>query len=222
MTVINNDIYQKFSLQRDGQQDKDPNRLAQEDFLKLMITQLKNQDPFKPMQNGEFLGQMAQFSTVSGIGDLKKTFESFGKGLVANQMLQAATLIGKQALVEGETRRFDGEQPVQGAFEVPEGTARAELQVFDASGTLVRRVDLGEAGKGRHAFTWDGRNEQGEPAAAGEYRFQVQLTHPDGRAEAARVMLYTRIASVSMDQGRLTVDTADGATRGLDSILQLR
>ncbi len=223
MTIIDSDIYQKFSLQRNQAKDEDPNRLAQEDFLKLMITQLKNQDPFKPMENGEFLGQMAQFSTVSGIGDLKKTFEQFGQGLAANQVLQAANLIGKEALVEGDTvRRASDTATVEGAFDVPGNRARAELQVYDASGTLVRRVALGEVGNGRHGFTWDGRDEEGRPAPAGQYRFQVQLTRPDGQSEAARVLLYSRIDSVNMDKGKVTLNTADGSTREFGSIVQLR
>ena len=73
--------------------------LGQEAFLNLMITQLKNQDPFKPLDSGEFLGQLAQFGTVSGLQDLQTKFDSLSSALVSNQALQAASLVGHTALV---------------------------------------------------------------------------------------------------------------------------
>ena len=72
--------------------------LGQEDFLHLMLTQLKNQDPFKPMESGEFLGQLAQFGTVQGLAGLQTSFDSLSSSLVSNQALQASSLVGRSAL----------------------------------------------------------------------------------------------------------------------------
>src|SRR5687768_6194672 len=77
--------------------------LGQEDFLQLMLTQLKNQDPFKPMESGEFLGQIAQFGTVQGLAGLQTSFDSLSASLVSNQALQASALVGRSALVETST-----------------------------------------------------------------------------------------------------------------------
>ena len=77
--------------------------LGQEDFLHLMLTQLKNQDPFKPMESGEFLGQLAQFGTVQGLAGLQTSFDSLASSLVSNQALQASSLVGRSALAATST-----------------------------------------------------------------------------------------------------------------------
>ncbi|TAL42573.1 MAG: flagellar hook assembly protein FlgD, partial [Methylovulum sp.] len=69
--------------------------LSQDEFLKLMTTQMTHQDPTKPMQNGEFLSQMAQFGTVSGIQDLQQSFKDFSASISSDQALQASSLVGR-------------------------------------------------------------------------------------------------------------------------------
>ena len=86
---------------------KAKSELGQEAFLKLMTTQLQNQDPFKPMDNGEFLSQIAQFGTVSGINDLQESFKSFSNSIVPNQSLQAAGLINRNVLVPSDNLVLD-------------------------------------------------------------------------------------------------------------------
>ena len=78
------------------------NELGQDAFLELMVTQLKNQDPFKPLDSGEFLGQLAQFGTVQGLSGLQTSFDGLASSLVSNQALQAASLVGRTALVESD------------------------------------------------------------------------------------------------------------------------
>ena len=75
--------------------------LGQEDFLKLLTTQLQHQDPMKPMENGEFMGQMAQFSTVSGITEMGESIDSLVSIYQGQQMSNSASMIGKQALING-------------------------------------------------------------------------------------------------------------------------
>jgi flagellar basal-body rod modification protein FlgD len=103
------------------QQTEPELELGQEQFLSLMITQLKNQDPFKPMESGEFLGQLAQFGTVSGLAGLQTSFDSLATSLVSNQALQAASLVGRSALVASSAITIGAGQSVEGAV----GTARA-------------------------------------------------------------------------------------------------
>ena len=94
--------------------DGDEGELGQEEFLRLMITQLENQDPFKPLESGEFLGQLAQFGTVSGLAELQTSFEGLASSLVSNQALQAAGLIGQSVLAEGGTGHYEAGQPLRG------------------------------------------------------------------------------------------------------------
>ena len=112
--------------------------LGQEDFLALMVAQLENQDPTKPMDNNEFLSQMAQFSMVNGIEDLNGSFSSVSESVLGSQGLQAATLLDRQAIVETDSAGFDGVAPVQGLIDQPEPMSQLELQIRDAQGALVR------------------------------------------------------------------------------------
>ena len=145
------------------------NELGQEEFLSLMIAQLRNQDPFKPMENGDFLGQMAQFSTVSGIGELNDSFDATARSLQGGQALQAAALVDRNALIRSDQIAFDGEAAATGAFSVPAGALEAHVDVRDGTGALIRRVPATIGPDGQASFSWDGFDDDGTLRAAGSY-----------------------------------------------------
>jgi flagellar basal-body rod modification protein FlgD len=147
--------------------------LGQEDFLQLMLTQLKNQDPFKPMESGEFLGQLAQFGTVQGLAGLQTSFDSLSSSLVSNQALQASTLVGRSALVESSTIGIAAGQSVTGAIDLPSASSQVSLAIRDATGQAVRTVQLGSQSDGLASFTWDGLADDGSAAPAGRYTFDA-------------------------------------------------
>ena len=94
--------FSSFALQ-DAQKQSSRNELGQEEFLMLMLTQLQNQDPTKPMEDGEFIAQMAQFTTVEELGGMSKSIENLASSLTSSSALQAATMVGRSVLVEGES-----------------------------------------------------------------------------------------------------------------------
>jgi len=105
--------------------------LNQEDFLTLMITQLKNQDPFKPMDPAQYVGQLAQFSSVSGLAEVNKNISTLTSSLRGNQVLDGAALIGRTVIAEGnQVYRYVPEEgeamPTQGAVEVPGGASAVQ------------------------------------------------------------------------------------------------
>jgi flagellar basal-body rod modification protein FlgD len=186
--------------------------LNQEDFLTLMITQLKNQDPFKPMDPAQYVGQLAQFSSVSGLADMNKQISSLTDSLRGNQVLDGAGLIGRTviaqgngiylpAAVEGETRG------PQGLIDVPAGAAAVQLVVKDASGALVKTLAL-DNHKGPQAFTWDGTTNSGSAAPAGAYRIEV-IANVGGENTSLRTSVAARVSSVALDPatGSLVLDT---------------
>jgi flagellar basal-body rod modification protein FlgD len=153
-------------------------QLGQEDFLSLMISQLKNQDPFKPMESGEFLGQLAQFGTVSGLGELKSAFDSLAGSLVSNQSLQAAGLVGRSALVD-----------------MPTASGSVKVEIRDGTGELVRALDLGTRPAGLATFTWDGLTDEGTAAPGGRYTFAASF-QSEGKMEAAKTLVAAPVESV--------------------------
>ena len=186
--------------------ERNKDRLGQGDFLKLMTTQLQNQDPFKPMESGEFLGQLAQFGTVSGIEDLQKSFKGLSQSIYSGQALQAAGLVDRKVMVPVDMSVLNPEQGQWGAAELSSSTNDLVVGVYDQSGSLVRRMPLGPRGAGLVEFRWDGRDESGNMASPGIYEFRAEA-HGAGRTEALEVFLAARVQSVSLGNrdGSLTL-----------------
>ena len=161
--------------------------LGQEAFLNLMITQLKNQDPFKPLDSGEFLGQLAQFGTVQGLSGLQTSFDGLAGSLVSNQALQAASLVGRSALVESDHGAIAAGGSLDGAVDVPAATGGVRVEIRDAYGQVVRHLELGPQTQGLTRFHWDGLTDAGTPAAAGSY--QVVAGYQKDNTTAAAVTL---------------------------------
>jgi flagellar basal-body rod modification protein FlgD len=183
-----------------GQRD-----LGQEDFLHLMVTQLKNQDPFKPLESGEFLGQLAQFGTVSGLAGLQTSFDSLAGSLVSNQALQASTLVGRTALAATSTLAVTAGQSVTGAVDLPAGTSGATVTIRDVRGQPVRTLNLGSQPAGLAAFTWDGLTDTGAAADAGRYTFSADYRSGNGSV-AAETLLRAPIDSVLLGAEGFSVE----------------
>jgi flagellar basal-body rod modification protein FlgD len=177
-----------------------------------MITQLKNQDPFKPMDPAQYVGQLAQFSSVSGLADINKNITSLTSSLRGNQVLDGASMIGRTVIAEGnQIYRFVPEEgealPTQGAIEVPTGASSVQLVVRDSAGTLVKTQAL-EARAGLRGFTWDGSTDAGGTAPSGSYRIEV-IAAVGGKNVSLNTSVAAQVSSVALDpaNGALTLDT---------------
>ena len=148
------------------EEEKDPGKLQMEDFMSLMTTQLMNQDPLKPMESGDFLGQIASFSTVSGISDLQDSFASFAKAMQSDQALQGSSLVGRSVLVPSSIGVMTADSPMRGQINVEEPVSNLEMKIFNESGELVRTIPMGAA-SGYTNFEWDGLNNDGEALSEG-------------------------------------------------------
>ena len=148
-------------------------------FLKLLVAQMRNQDPLNPMDNAAVTTQMAQISTVEGIEKLNKNVSQYmdrGSGLSS---LDGANLIGRQVLVKGDSLALgsaaaDGSRAAaQGGFELSGDAPRATIDILDASGAVIASQQQASLSAGVHRFEWDGTSNSGAFAAAGNYRFRV-------------------------------------------------
>jgi flagellar basal-body rod modification protein FlgD len=180
--------------------------LGQEDFLKLMTTQLQNQDPMKPMENGNFLAQIAQFSTVQGIGDLNDNFASLSASLVSNQALQATNLVGHQVLAPTGVAALKTGGNISGSVQLPSATSDVVVSVRDQSGQVVRRLDLGSQAAGSADFKWDGLRDDGQYAGAGNYFVSAEAS-VDGQFQSVDTLLVSDVRSVTLsNSGGLLLD----------------
>jgi len=176
--------------------------LGQEDFLKLMITQFRNQDPFKPMENGEFLAQLAQFSTVKGLDDLNSSFGELSSSVVSNQALQASTLLGRDVLVTGSAGYLESGSTLSGAVELTGGAGEVIVQITDVNGVLARQINLGPQPAGLARFQWDGCLADGSAAAQGLYTVKATTLGAGSVQAAAQTLVDARVESVTMSAGQ--------------------
>lgn len=186
--------------------------LNQEDFLTLMITQLKNQDPFKPMDPAQYVGQLAQFSSVSGLAEVNKNIATLTSSLRGNQVLDGAALIGRTVIAEGnQVYRYVPEEgeaiPTQGAVEVPAGASSVQLVVRDSAGTLVKTQAI-DSRAGLRGFSWDGSTDAGGTAPSGAYKIEV-IAKVGDKNVSLNTSVAAQVSSVALDPatGALTLDT---------------
>ncbi len=195
--TIDNSTLQQLGLAQRGP-EKPRDKLGQEDFMRLMITQLRNQDPFAPMESGEFLGQLAQFGTVSGIEDMRKSFEGLSGALAGNQTLQAASLVDRDVLVPAREGWLPPGGKLAGAVDVPPGASSVTVGVYDMSGRLVTPLPVAESAGGRVAFEWDGEIAGGS-APPGFYELRASGT-VSGQALELDALVSGRVENVSVGE----------------------
>lgn len=149
-------IFAKLGLSqtKDAQSTK-KDTLGQSDFLKLMTTQLQNQDPFAPMDNGDFIAQMAQFSTVTGIQEINTSIGRLVEEFDQARIATASNLLGHSVLIPGDTTEPDDNGELHGVLDLPEGTIATKIRYLDAdTGTELHADDLGPRPAGLVGFSW--------------------------------------------------------------------
>jgi len=192
----NASIYDSLGLSQNTQTSTgSTNELGKDAFLKLMLAQMQNQDPLSPMENGDFISQLAQFQSVSGINELSTTFSEFATSMQSNQALQASALIGRQVLVDSGTAALGDTGSVDGAAVLPASTTSMNVYIYDATGQLVRTINMGEQSAGEIEFSWDGLDDSGNRLPAGQYDITAEAAS-DGENYELATAIYSTVDSV--------------------------
>ena len=171
----------------------------QDRFLKLLVTQMKNQDPLNPLDNAQVTTQLAQISTVGGIDKLNATLAGLSSSMLAAQSMQASAIIGREVYASGSSLTLN-EGKATGAFELKQDADRVFVTVTDASGALMRTLELGAAKSGMSAFEWDGKTDAGTTARSGTYVFQATAVRGNATI-AVEPMMAGRVDGVSLTNG---------------------
>jgi flagellar basal-body rod modification protein FlgD len=170
---------------------------AQDRFLKLLVQQLKNQDPMNPLDNAQFTSQLAQINTVEGIEKVANQIKSLSGDFQGLETVQAASLVGRQVVIEGKTLDlYNGTG--KAAFELPQGVDHATVSVKDSLGNVLKQIDLGALEGGMHDFNWDGITQDGKAAINGRYEFSVSAT-ANGQPVTATTMSIARVDGIKRD-----------------------
>ncbi len=157
-------------------------KMDKDSFMKLMIAQMKHQDPTNPMQSHELAAQLAQFSSVEQLQNVNKTLEEMKDGQKPTESFQALNFIGKA--VSGDSSklvRVKGDRSHDFSYTLAGDAKEAKLKVRNSAGEIVRTIDMKELKKGSNSFTWNGLDERGQAVPAGEYQFFLEATAANGQ-----------------------------------------
>lgn len=172
----------------------------QDQFMTLLLTQMKNQDPLKPMENGEFLAQLAQINSVNGIQDLQKSFSDFATSMQSSQALQASSLVGRSVLVASETGVLSPGASLDGQINLSQSTSGLSFDIYDMSGQPVKHIEMGTHSSGQVRFSWDGKSESGESLPSGTYTVKANA-QINGENQAVSTYVAAHVDSVTLGQG---------------------
>ncbi|MFN7825779.1 MAG: flagellar hook assembly protein FlgD [Pseudobdellovibrionaceae bacterium] len=161
--------------------------LDKDAFMKLMLAQMKHQDPTNPLKSHEMAAQMAQFTSVEQMMNINKTLEGMRADQKPLESFQALNFIGKA--VSGDSAklvRIKGDTNHDFSFSLPEDAAEAEVRVRNENGDVVRKVDLKNLKAGENRWSWNGLDERGMAMPGGEYKFFIEAKNPAGRKLAVK------------------------------------
>lgn len=159
--------------------------LDKDAFLKLLITQLSNQDPTSPMKNEEFVAQLAQFSSLEQLVGANERLDALAVGQMAQSGATAVSFIGKGVRMQADWLEADGTGPVAGSMELGSDAATVNVRITDSNGNLVKTIELKDQKAGKVAYLWDGTNSDNSPVAAGTYTVSIEAKDAEGNAVSA-------------------------------------
>jgi len=181
----------------------------QTNFLKMLTVQLQNQDPMNPMESAEMTSQLAQLNMVDGINTMNKTMSSLLSMMQAADFVSYSTTVGRNALVSGNEMLFDGQNPVTFALQFPESAPKSSLQITDASGNIVKTMDLGAVKTDLMNMFWDGMGADGQALPPGKYRIIAKGT--DGARDVApSTFVSSMVAAVGRTGNDINLTLANG------------
>ena len=191
---------------------------AQDRFMKLLITQMQNQDPLNPMDNAQVTSQMAQLSTVTGIDKMNETLQSLIGSYQSSQTLQSANLIGHGVLAPGNKLGLAEDKALMGV-EFPEAVDSAEVVIKDAAGNVVQTLSLGKQDAGTVPLLWDGTKADGSKAEEGTYTFDVTALVA-GKAVTANELQFGMVTTVTTGQNGVKLNVPGLGALDLSDIRQ--
>jgi len=196
--------------------------MGKDDFLKLLVAQLKNQDPLKPQDNTEFVSQLAQFSSLEAAMGTNTRLDSITSQNQGMANTEVVSLVGKVATVKGSLVTSQGSGvAVPVSFTLGASTDSTNVSIQNASGKVIRTIPLGAHNAGVVKVNWDGRDDQGNVVTAGTYAVSVQAKTKDGSAVSVAQETTGLVKSVAFDKGYPVLTLANGMQVPVSDLLKV-
>ena len=198
--------------------------VTQDDFLRLLITQLQNQDPLQPMDNQEFAAQLATFNSLSQLIEINDKLGAMQNGQGSMSQYNAASLIGKEISAAGNQIGLSSGAPANIGYQLSANAAKVVVTIFSPDGGIVRRIDAGARGAGAQTLLWDGKDGSGKAVRAGVYGFEINAVDGNGKKIASAGKLQGVVSGVKLDGAEpvLEVNGLDVPLSGVTAVRAAR
>jgi len=199
--------------------------LGKDDFLQLMITQMKYQDPLDPMDNTQYASQLAQFSSLEQMSNINTNLTtSLNAQYALNQSINnsmSASMIGKDVKVSSTDLTVTKDQKsIDFGYDLAANAKSSTLTITNSAGKVVKSVDLTEVAQGEHEYTWDMTNDKGVKVAAGSYTYSITSKASDGTALTTNAYRIGKISSIRFTSSG-TMAVVDGCEFSISDITEI-
>lgn len=196
------------------------NDLDKNAFLKLLTTQLQNQDPLNPTDSTQFTAQLAQFSSLEQLSNINSTLNTIQLYQASNNNAQAVGFIGKDIVANGHSIEMTSGQPVSCDYELSAAAKSVVVTIYDATGNFVRDYNQTALAAGKQSLTWDGRDRNGNTVADGAYTFEVQAVDAKGASLHATTFSKGTVTGVTFEDGTTYLIT-DRTKTAIGDVIQI-
>ncbi len=198
---------------------------AQDRFMTLLVTQMKNQDPLNPMDNAQVTSQMAQLNTVTGINKLNDTMGSLIQSVQLGQSYQATNMIGHNVLVAGNSvnnsaNATNGSSGGYFGVHLPNGADNVTVNIKNGAGQTIRTLSYGKQSVGNMALQWDGKTDDGSNAATGSYTFEVSAKLGTSNTTATALSV-AQVQSVSNQSGSVKLNLSNNSSVSTSEVVEI-
>jgi flagellar basal-body rod modification protein FlgD len=224
MTTVDTKTLDALGLtQKPAAQAANGNSMGSDVFMKLLVTQLQNQNPLKPQDGSEFVAQLAQFSVVTGINDLKDSFSGFSNSMGDYKGLQAANLVGRNVLITSDQGVLKEGESLNGSVTLDASSSQVTVDILNKAGQKIRTINLGYKPAGEVPFSWDGKLDDGVSVAKpGTYTVKVQALQGTGGQMALQPNIEAPVESVTLGGSNgVEVDLGALGKHSLKDILEV-
>ena len=196
--------------------------LGKDAFLRLLITQLSNQDPLAPTDPTQFVSQLAQFTSLEQLVGVNEGLDVLTISQTAATSAQMVSFVGQDVWIDDSTFIWDaGDESEELHFSLDEDASKVTVQVKDESGEVVRTLELGAKGEGEVVVDFDGKDDDGNPIPAGSYSFAVSAEDSDGDPIGVETKSKGHVSGVTFQNGYPQLMLEDGREISLGQVLQV-
>jgi flagellar basal-body rod modification protein FlgD len=184
--------------------------LGKDDFLKLLVTQLQNQDPLNPMDDKEFVAEMAQFTSLEQLTNIAAGIDTLAANSAQEQIFSAVSYMGKSILATGDSVSKSGTNVSKVYYTLTDAAKDVTVNIYDASGNIVQSLDYGAQAAGTYSVSWDGTDYNGSTVADGMYKITMAAVDKNDQSILTDTQVTGEVVGVMRDTGTNYLVLSDG------------